>query len=122
MRREYGSLRSGAEGSRTSNDEDRGWEDDSTLETEALEELFALGGDEDTPELASGPLDGRRVELALRDLEDDAYRTASELDSVDVQRAAARHHLSVAELAALELRAEAIGLLPLSSDDSLPGR
>ena len=30
--------------------------------------------------------------------------------------------LSVAELAAVELRAEAVGLLPLSSDDSLPGR
>lgn len=111
----------GAEGSGL-DDEDRGLEDDSELEAEALEDLFALGAAEEPLELASGSLDGRRVELALRDLEDDAYRTGRELDSVDVQRTAARHGLSVAELAAVELRAEAIGLLPLSSDDSLPGR
>jgi RNA polymerase primary sigma factor len=72
--------------------------------------------------VSTGSLDANRVELALRDLEDDAYRTGRELDTVDVQRAAARHRLSVAELAAVELRAEAVGLLPLSSDDSLPGR
>ena len=55
-------------------------------------------------------MDAARVEQALRDLEDDAYRTGRELDAVDVQRAAARHGLSVAELAAVELRAEAVGL------------
>ena len=103
-------------------DEDRDWESDPDLDAEALEELFASPDVEEELELASGSLDGRRIELALRDLEDDAYRTGRELDSVDVQRAAARHGLSVAELAAVELRAEAIGLLPLSSDDSLPGR
>jgi RNA polymerase sigma factor (sigma-70 family) len=103
-------------------DEGRDWEGDSDLDAEALEELFASPDGEEAVELASGSFDGRRIELALRDLEDDAYRTGRELDSVDVQRAAARHGLSVAELAAVELRAEAVGLLPLSSDDSLPGR
>lgn len=103
-------------------DEGRDPEGESDLEAEALEELFASADGEEPLELASGSFDGRRIELALRDLEDDAYRTGRELDSVDVQRASARHGLSVAELAAVELRAEAIGLLPLSSDDSLPGR
>src|SRR5712691_9648030 len=88
----------------------------------AVNEAEGAAFDDEPLELASGSLDGRRIELALRDLEDDAYRTGRELDSVDVQRAAARHGLSVAELAAVELRAEAVGLLPLSSDDSLPGR
>jgi RNA polymerase primary sigma factor len=100
----------------------RDWEGDSDLDAEALEELFASPDGEQALELATGSFDGRRIELALGDLEDDAYRTGRELDSVDVQRAAARHGLSVAELAAVELRAEAVGLLPLSSDDSLPGR
>jgi RNA polymerase sigma factor (sigma-70 family) len=103
-------------------DDDHGREDDSDLEAEALEELFASADGEEPLELASGAFDRRRIELALRDLEDDAYRMGRELDSVDVQRATARHGLSVAELAAVELRAEAVGLLPLSSDDSLPGR
>jgi RNA polymerase sigma factor (sigma-70 family) len=103
-------------------DEDRVWEDDSQLEAEALADLFAPESDEESLELASRSLDAERVEKALSDLESDAYRTGRELDSVDVQRAAARHGLSVAELAAVELRAEAVGLLPLSSDDSLPGR
>ena len=103
-------------------DDDRDAEGGSDLEAEALEELFAGADGEEPLELASGSFDGGRIELALRDLEDDAYRTGRELDSVDVQRAAARHGLSVAELAAVELRAEAVGLLPLSSDDSLPGR
>jgi RNA polymerase sigma factor (sigma-70 family) len=103
-------------------DEGRDREGDSDLDAEALEELFSSADGEEPHELESGSFDGRRVELALRDLEDDAYRTGRELDSVDVQRAAARHGLSVAELAAVELRAEAVGLLPLSSDDSLPGR
>jgi RNA polymerase nonessential primary-like sigma factor len=103
-------------------DDDRGRDADSDLEAQALENLFDAGADEEPLELANGSLDARRVELALRDLEDDAYRTGRELDTVDVQRAAARHGLSVAELAAVELRAEAVGLLPLSSDDSLPGR
>src|SRR5712691_10663048 len=88
----------------------------------AVNEAEGAAFDDEPLELASGSFDGRRIELALRDLEDDAYRTGRELDSVDVQRTAARHGLSVAELAAVELRAEAVGLLPLSSDDSLPGR
>ena len=66
-------------------------EEELDLEAEALEELFANGDGEEPLELASGSFDGRHVELALRDLEDDAYRTGRELDSVDVQRAAARH-------------------------------
>jgi RNA polymerase sigma factor (sigma-70 family) len=103
-------------------DEDLGWEADADLEAQALDDLLDAAAGEEPLELASGSLDARRVELALRDLEDDAYRTGRELDTVDVQRAAARHGLSVAELAAVELRAEAVGLLPLSSDDSLPGR
>ena len=102
--------------------DDEGHWDDSDLEAEALDELFASGDGEAAPELADASLDSRRVDLALRDLEDDAYRTGRELDAVDVQRAAARLDLSVGELAAVELRAEALGLLPLSSDDSLPGR
>jgi RNA polymerase sigma factor (sigma-70 family) len=103
-------------------DDDGGWDADADLEVQALEDLFEDAAEEESLELASGSLDSRRVELAVRDLEDDAYRTGRELDTVDVQRAAARHGLSVAEQAAVELRAEAIGLLPLSSDDSLPGR
>jgi RNA polymerase primary sigma factor len=103
-------------------DEGRDSEGDSDLAAEALQDLFSSAAGEEPLELESGSFDGRRIELALRDLEDDAYRTGRELDSVDVQRAAARHGLSVAELAAVELRAEAVGLLPLSSDDSLPGR
>jgi RNA polymerase sigma factor (sigma-70 family) len=102
--------------------DDEGWEQDSELEAAAVMDLATAEDGEQSLKLASGSFDGRRVELALRDLEDDGYRTGRDLDSVDVQRAAARYDLSVAELAALELRAEALGLLPLSSDDSLPGR
>jgi RNA polymerase sigma factor (sigma-70 family) len=109
-------------GEGTSGNDDSGWDADTDLEARALEDLFEDAAGEESLELATGSLDSRRVELALRDLEDDVYRTGRELDTVDVQRAAARHGLSVAELAAVELRAEAVGLLPLTSDDSLPGR
>jgi RNA polymerase primary sigma factor len=102
-------------------DDGRPWEADADLEAEALEDLLETAAGEEAREMSTGSLDAGRVELALRDLEDDVYRTGHELDTVDVQRAAARHELSVAELAAVELRAEAVGLLPLSSDDSLPG-
>lgn len=102
--------------------DDLGWEADADIEAAALEDLTAEAVADEPLELTSGSLDAARVEQALRDLEDDAYRTGRELDAVDVQRAAARHGLSVAELAAVELRAEAVGLLPLTSDDSLPGR
>ena len=103
-------------------DDDRGWEADAELEAQALQDLVDEPGAEEPLELASGSLDVARIEHALRELEDDAYRTGQELDTVDVQRVAARLGLSVAEIAAVELRAEAVGLLPLSSDDSLPGR
>jgi RNA polymerase primary sigma factor len=62
-----------------------------------------------------------RVEVALRELEDDAYRTGRSLNSADVHRTEARHALSTTELAVLQLRAEALGLIPLTTDDSLPG-
>lgn len=101
--------------------DDHGSDADAELEAQALADIFE-SAEEDPPELESRPVDARRVELVLHELEDDVYRTGRELDSVDVQRASARHNLSVSEVVAVELRAEALGLLPLSSDDSLLGR
>lgn len=91
------------------------------LEAEVLDEFS--GSAEEEPQVAQGPsFDARRVELALEELEDDAYRTGRELNAADVHRAEARHGLTATELAVLQLRAEALGLLPLTTDDSLPGR
>jgi RNA polymerase sigma factor (sigma-70 family) len=95
--------------------EDRGSD---APEAEVLDAQFGSAEEEDR--VAHGAsIDVRRVELALQELEDDAYRTGRELNSADVHRAEARHRLSATELAVLQLRAEALGLLPLSTDDSL---
>lgn len=61
------------------------------------------------PDLVStGDGDGR-VDLALEDLEADFLRTGQPVTAADVDRAAARHELSVAELAELFQRAEVAG-------------
>jgi RNA polymerase sigma factor (sigma-70 family) len=91
------------------------------LEVEVLDEL-PDGANEAPQEARIAPFDAQRVELALVELEDDAYRTGRELNAADVHRAVARHGLSATELAVLQLRAEALGLLPLTTDDSLPGQ
>src|SRR4051794_12560693 len=52
-----------------------------------------------------------RVEDALQDLRDDAFRTGVPPARADFDRAAARHRLSVSETAILALRVQAAGLL-----------
>jgi RNA polymerase primary sigma factor len=89
------------------------------LEGEDLGEPLDIA-DEDRQDINGPSFDARRVELALAELEDDSYRTGGDLSAADIHRARARHNLSANELAILQLRAEALGLLPLTTDDSLP--
>ncbi len=56
-------------------------------------------------------VDERRVERALRDLKDDFFRSGSELAREEVDRAAVRHGLSIAEVAVLMPRADKADLL-----------
>ena len=101
-----------------------GGDSDDDLGYRTLEEL--LGGDvEDAPSLeelepAGSPaaIDGGKVELALADLGADVHRTGVRVSSDDLQRGAARHRLTVEELALLEQRAEAEGLLDSASSDA----
>jgi RNA polymerase sigma factor (sigma-70 family) len=55
--------------------------------------------------------DDRRVTSALHELEDDFARSGAELKREELDRAAARHLLSITEVAALASRADAAGLL-----------
>ena len=92
-----------------------------------LDEL--LGGDvEDAEPLddfvpAGSPaaIDPRKVELALADMSADVHRTGARVSSDDLQRGAARHRLSVEELALLEQRAEAEGFLEAVNSEVSPG-
>lgn len=89
-----------------------------TLESLTSSSVFPVARDA----IVDGPAppDTRLIDAALQDLEDDAFRTGRALDSVDVHRAVARHSLSATEIAILRIRAEALGILPLSTDDSIP--
>jgi hypothetical protein len=60
--------------------------------------------------------DEHRVDSALRDLSDDAYRTGSGGTGADLDRASMRHGLSVLEHAALLARAGADGLVVLGAE------
>jgi RNA polymerase sigma factor (sigma-70 family) len=87
---------------------------DDLYDSYVQEHLEGDSVDEELPdELA---INNRRVERALRDLEDDSARSGSELAREDVDRAAARHGLSIAEVAALAQRAEEGSLLESARD------
>jgi RNA polymerase primary sigma factor len=57
-----------------------------------------------------------KVRRALEDLEDDCFRSGAVLAREELDRAAARHGLSIVEHAALLQQAEAAGLLELAPD------
>src|SRR5439155_26973112 len=111
-REEFGNAKGGMKSRSRDFDED-------LLDHLMPEESSEIAEGEQT-DARSGRFEGRRVESALQDLEDDAHRTGGQIEIADVHRCAARHDLSITELAILQLRAEALGLLPLTSDDKLP--
>jgi RNA polymerase sigma factor (sigma-70 family) len=103
--------------------------EDESVSYRTLEEL--LGGDvgDGVPDIsddageadAPDAFDARKVDVAYGDLEADVHRTGKPVGSDELHRAAARHELSVGDLAILELRAESAGLLVSAADESGPG-
>jgi RNA polymerase sigma factor (sigma-70 family) len=88
-----------------------------------------LGGDADGSALDAvdeerapeAPPDEQRIEAALRDIDADVVRTGTRVGSDELQRAAARHRLSVGELAELEVRAEEAGFVVAMESDRAAG-
>jgi RNA polymerase primary sigma factor len=112
-------------GARNMFDESDDLETDSDyLDARTLEEL--LGGDVVEDELGSPAEDGgghaafdqKKVDGAFVDLEADVHRTGQQLGPTALHAAAARWQLSITELAEVEIRAEAQGLLPAAASMS----
>jgi RNA polymerase primary sigma factor len=106
----------------TIDDWSAGEDGDDFLDSRTLEEILGgdVIGDEPTAEITldrPGELDEAAVEAGLSDIEADTHRTGKPVGNVELQRSAARHRLTVSELALLELRAEAAGLLLAPGDD-----
>lgn len=89
---------------------------DDLYEDYVHESIGEAAPDEELPDELR--VDDRRVKGALRDLGDDYFRAGSELAREEVDRAAVRHGLSIAEVAVLMRRAEEADLLE-SAGESL---
>ena len=95
------------------------WEEaeDEFLDGRTLEELLGGGvvstDESEIADLSSSPtsVDDAKVEAALRDLGADTRRTGAPIGVTELHQTAARHRLTVSELALVELEAEAeVGL------------
>jgi RNA polymerase primary sigma factor len=97
-------------------------DDDEFLDHRTLAELLggeaadAPAGELDDAGYDDAPLSEEKVTVAFQDLDADAKRTGANIGANELHQAAARHRLTVTELASLELLAEQAGLLPQGID------
>ena len=97
------------------------------LDFRTLEELVGgeasdvVDDERDQPDDGDVEADEDKIAAAFRDLQADVFRTGDVLGSAQLHQASARHGLKVIELASLELRAEAAGLIDEVSVDDKSG-